>query len=314
MQYAAVLFATSVIVFVMVRLNPADPVAVILGGRQTGPETVANLRREFNLDKGVAEQYVIWLSGVLRGDFGTSFKYRQAVTTLLRARLPVTAGIILLASVISIAISIPAGVVTAVKKNSILDTTVSVVQLVFVACPPFLTSILMIWVITAFAPSYPFIGAFSTFGQFLRRISLPSFALALSMLALTSRIMRAGMVEELGSNYRVTAVAKGLGKWRVVVGHCFKNAVIPMLTVLGIQIGNLIVGSVLVERVFSLAGIGSVFIDGVKSSDYPLVQGVTMMIVFVFMTISTILDILYGIIDPRIRAGALSERGMGSTS
>jgi peptide/nickel transport system permease protein len=303
LQYVIVLFAASVIVFVMVRLSPTDPVAVILGGRQTTPETVANIRREYNLDKSIFEQYRIWISGALRGDLGVSFKYRRAVTSLIKSRLAVTAGIVLLSSLISIVISIPAGILTAVKQHSPLDAGISLIQLFLVACPPFLSSILIIWIITLTAPSFPFIGSFSTFAQFLRRISLPSLALSFSMIALTSRVMKSSMTEQLQANYRIVAISKGLGARTVVSKHCLKNAIIPVITILGTQMGNMIVGSVLVENVFSLAGIGSILIDGVKSSDYPLVQSITMMLVFVYMTISTVLDILYCAIDPRIRVG-----------
>jgi ABC-type dipeptide/oligopeptide/nickel transport system permease component len=122
------------------------------------------------------------------------------------------------------------------------------------------------------------------------------------MIALTSRIMKSSMVEQIQSNYHTAAIAKGLPAWKVALGHCLKNAIIPVITVFGTQFGILIIGSVLVESVFSLAGLGSILIEGIKASDYPLVQGITMLLVFVFMSISTILDILYGIIDPRIRA------------
>jgi peptide/nickel transport system permease protein len=301
LQYVIVLFAASVIVFVMVRLNPADPVAVILGGKQTTPETVANIRASFNLDKPPVSQYGIWVSGIFKGDLGNSFKYRQSVTDLIRERLPVTGGIVILSSLILLLVAIPSGIITAVKQNSWLDTAISVIQLVLVASPPFLTSILMIWIITMVAPSFRFTGSFSNFGEFLQRISLPSVALAFSMIALTSRIMKSSMIEQLQSNYHMTATAKGMPPLKVVIRHCLKNAIIPVITVFGTQFGILIVGSVLVESVFSLAGLGSILMEGIKASDYPLVQGITMLLVFVFMTISTILDILYGIIDPRIR-------------
>jgi peptide/nickel transport system permease protein len=301
LQYVIVLAAASVIIFVMVRLNPADPVAVILGGKQTTPETVANIRASFNLDKSYINQYRIWVLGIFKGNFGTSFKYRQAVSALVHERLPVTGGIVVFSSLILLIIAIPSGIITAVKQNSWLDTAISVFQLVLVASPPFLTSILMIWILTIVAPGFRFTGSFASFGQYLQRILLPSLALAFSMIALTSRIMKSGMVEQMQSNYYTTAVAKGMTSHRVIIGHCLKNAIIPVITVFGTQFGILIVGSVLVENVFTLAGLGSILIEGIKASDYPLVQGITMLLVFVFMTISTVLDILYGFIDPRIR-------------
>ncbi|SBW04126.1 conserved membrane hypothetical protein [uncultured Eubacteriales bacterium] len=301
LQYAIVLAVSSIIIFGMVRLNPADPVAVIVGGKQTTPETVENIRREFYLDKSAPEQYKIWLSGIFKGDLGVSFKYRQPVASLIKERLPVTAGIIILATIISILIAIPTGILTAEKQHSFIDTGISVLQLILVAFPPFLTSILMIWMITLVAPNFSFTGSFTTFGQFLQRISLPAVALSFSMIALTARVMKSSMVEHLQSNYYTVAVSKGLSTRNVVLKHCLKNAIIPVITILGTQIGILIVGAVLVENVFSLAGLGSILIEGIKASDYPLVQGITMLMVFVFMTISTILDVLYGVIDPRIR-------------
>jgi peptide/nickel transport system permease protein len=303
LQYILVLFSASVILFIMVRLNPTDPVATIVGGKRTSPETVANIRASFNLDKPPFIQYFIWAKGVFRGNFGISLKYRQEVSTLIAERLPVTGGIVILSSLILLLIAVPSGMITAVKQNRWPDTLISVAQLFLVASPPFLTSILMIWLLTIIAPGFRFTGSFANFGQFLQRISLPSLALAFSMIAFTSRIMKAGMVEQLGSNYYTAAIAKGLPSSKVALRHCFRNAVIPVVAVFGIQFGALIVGSVLVETVFSLSGLGTVFMEGIRSADYNLVQGITMLLVFVFMTISFLLDIVYGLIDPRIRAG-----------
>lgn len=301
LQYVIVLFCASLIIFGMVRLNKTDPVSVIVGGKQTTEETVANIRKDFNLDKSLPEQYQIWISGIFHGDFGTSFQYRQPVSELIARRLPVTAGIVILATLIAVIIAIPTGILTAVKQNTPMDTAISVIQLVLVASPPFLTSILMIVCVSIVAPGYAFTGSFSNFGEFLSRISLPAVALAFSMIALTSRVMKTSMVEQLQANYRVVATAKGLSNQSIVWKHCLKNALIPVITILGTQIGILMVGSVLVEEVFSLAGLGSILIDGVKAADYPIVQGITILMVFIFLTISTVLDILYMVIDPRIR-------------
>jgi peptide/nickel transport system permease protein len=307
-QYVLVLFSASVILFVMLRLNPTDPVATIVGGKRTSPETVANIRANFNLDKPPVVQYLIWIGGAVRGDLGTSLKYHQAVSTLIAERLPVTGGIVILSSLILLLVAIPSGMVTAVKQNRWPDTLISVAQLFLVASPPFLTSILMIWLLTVIAPGFRFTGSFANFGQFLQRISLPSLALAFSMIALTARIMKAGMVRELDSPYYTAAVAKGLPPSKVALRHCFRNAIIPVVAVFGSQFGALIVGSVLVETVFSLSGLGTIFMEGIRSADYNLVQGITMLLVFVFMTISFLLDIVYGIIDPRIRAGGEKYR------
>lgn len=301
LQYLIVLCAASLIIFFMVRLNKTDPVSVIVGGKQTTPETVANIRREFNLDRSLPEQYGIWVTNFLKGDLGKSFQYRQSVETLIANRSPVTAGLVVMATLISVLISIPTGIFTAVKHNSPADTVINVIELILVACPPFLTSIVMIWIVTTIAPTFSFTGSFKTFGEFIQRLSLPSLALAFSMIALTSRVMKNSMIEELHSDYALVAKAKGLSLSQTISQYCLKNAIIPVLTILGTQIGILITGAVLVENVFSLAGLGSILVEGIKAADYPVVQGITMLLVFVFLTISTVLDILYGIIDPRIR-------------
>ncbi|MDR1413019.1 MAG: ABC transporter permease [Actinomycetes bacterium] len=300
-QYVIVLVATSVIIFTMVRLGPTDPVAVIVGGKQTSPETIAAIRHDFKLDRSPVEQYWIWITGMLHGDFGTSFEYRQPVGFLIKERLPVTAGIVIMSTLISVVIAIPTGVIMAVKQHSLLDTGISLVELILVSSPPFLTSILMIWMITVYAPTFSFTGTSQTFWEFVQRIFLPSLALAFSMIALNANVMKSGMVEQLHSQFYRVAKAKGLTRTKIVIRHCLRNALIPVITLLGIEIGTLLVGSVLVENVFSLAGLGSILINAVQKSDYAMVQGVTMLLVFVFMTISTALDLVYGLIDPRIR-------------
>jgi len=302
LQYIFVLIATSVIIFVLVRLSPTDPVAVILGGKQSSPETVANIRHEFHLDVNPVEQYGIWASGMLRGDFGTSFQYRQPVASLIAQRMPVTLGIVILAMLIGIAVSIPLGIYSAVKRHKWQEGLLSVVFLILVACPPFLTSILMIWFLSVHAPNFAFVGSAATFGAFLQRVSLPALALAFSLIAFFSRVMKSSMTEELQSDYYMAAQARGMSRGAIIWKHCFRNAVIPVITVIGLEVGILFVGSVLVETVFSLQGIGSILVKAVQGADYPIVQGVTMLIVFIFLTISTILDIVYGLIDPRVRA------------
>jgi peptide/nickel transport system permease protein len=303
LQYVLVLVAVSLIIFTLVRLSPTDPVSVILGGKQSSQQTIDNLRHEFNLDRSAPEQYALWASGMVRGDFGKSFKYRQQVSDLIAQRLPVTGGMVALAALIAIAVAVPAGIAMAVKQHKWQDTAISVVQLLLVACPPFLTAIIMIWMLYVYAPGVAFTGSISTFPEFLQRILLPAVALSFVMIALLSRIMKTGMTEQLRADYFIAAKAKGMTGRAVIMKHCFRNAIIPVITALGTMVGILLVESVLVEEVFSLQGLGSTLVEAVSASDYPLVQGITMFMVFVFMTISTILDIVYGVIDPRIRKG-----------
>ena len=303
LQYIFVLFCTSIIIFFLVRMGPTDPVSVILGGKQSTSATVAGIRRQFGLDKPLVTQYIDWITGMFHGDLGMSYEYRQPVSVLLAQRLPTTIGIVLLATVIAVLIAIPAGVFTASHQHSVVATTTSIIELVLVACPPFLTGILMIWFISNQMPGYAFTGSYNGWGEYFQRISLPALAMAFSMIALISRMMERGMIEQLHAGYSVVVQAKGATKNRLIWAHCFRNAIIPVITILGLQIGILLVGSALVETVFSLPGVGTLLIDGVKAGDYGVVQAVTLLLVFVFMSISMLLDLLYGVIDPRIREG-----------
>jgi len=303
LQYVLVLVATSVIIFVLVRMSPTDPVAVILGGKQSSAETIANIRHQFHLDAGPFEQYRIWVTGMLRGDFGMSFQYRQEVSGLIAQRMPVTLGIVAIAMLIGVLASIPIGILMAVKQHRWQDTLPSVVLLILVACPPFLTSMLFIWYLSVHDPTYAFVGSASTAGEMFKRLLLPGLALAFAVIAYFARMMKTAMTDELRADYYIVAKAKGMRSGAIIMKHCFRNAIIPVLTVMGMEVGILLVGSVLVESVFSLQGVGSILVKAVQGADYPLVQGITMLIVFIFMTISTILDIVYGLIDPRVRKG-----------
>ena len=302
-QFIVVLWIVSILIFLMVRVSGTDPVAIILGGKQTSAEAIANLRTKFNLDKPLPVQYGLWISGILRGDFGLDFKYQQPVMDLIAARLPVTLWLVLMSSVIALVIAIPLGVLSAHKKNTWVDSAAQMVSLLSVSCPSFFISILTVALISRVAPQIQFTGGFSTFSQMMGRLLLPAICLALSMIALASRIIRTGMIEQGQSGYVQTARANGLGSARILWKHTFKNAVIPLITVVSIQIGSMLVGAVMVEEIFSLVGIGGLLITAIQSSNYPVVQGITILMVFIFLLITTIVDILYAVIDPRIRTG-----------
>lgn len=301
LQLIVVLFVVSVIIFVMVRLSATDPVAVILGGKQTSPEVIANVRAKFKLDLPPVQQYLSWVSGMLKGDFGVGYKYQQSVSELIASRLPVTLGLVAMGSFLAIIMAIPLGIICALKRNTVIDRTISIALLVLVSCPPFLTSIIMILVVTNFWPGFAVTGTYATFGEYIQRLSLPSIALAFSMIALSARVTRTSMIEQLQAKYTETGIAKGMPSKVVVYKHALKNAIIPVITVASIQIGSMIVGAVLVENVFSLAGLGALLVDAIKASDYPIVQGITMLMVLIFLLISTLVDLLYAAIDPRIR-------------
>ena len=303
LQFVLILLAASVLIFAMSHISQIDPVAVILGGKQTSAETIAALREKFHLNDSLPQQYITWITGMLRGDFGLDFKYQQPVWDLIVGRLPVTLSLTVFSSVLAMIIAIPLGVYSGVKSNTGLDRGASLFSLLTMACPPFFISVLAIYIVSNVAPGISFTGTFHTIGQMIDRLWLPCLCLALGMIALAQRIIRSSMIDEMKSPHIQMAQAKGLPQKTVVWKHAFKNALVPLITVCGIQIGSMLVGSVLVESVFSLAGLGGLLVSAVQTSNYPVTQAITMLMVFIFLLISTVTDILYAVIDPRIRTG-----------
>ena len=301
LQMALIVFLASILIFAMVRVTPSDPIASMTKGKRISQETREALIRQYHLDKSVPEQYVIWITGALRGDLGNSYTKKQPVTDIIAGRLPTTMQIVLMSAILAIALSIPIGIICAVKMNTLIDRLLSTLTLILVASPVFLTAIVLMLVFALNLRWFPSFGAGKSFAENLYYLFLPSLALSLSMVALIARITRSNMIEQLNAPYATTAVAKGIPYRRVVLKHCFKNTVIPVVTVASLQIGTMIVGAVLVENVFALGGIGDVLISAIKASDYPVVQGITLLLVTVFALINLLVDILYAVIDPRIR-------------
>lgn len=296
-QMVLVLAAVSVLIFAMVRLTPSDPVASMTQGRNVSESTRQQLREHYHLDKSGPEQYLIWISGIPRGELGESYQYKQQVGSLIGERIGTTLTLVLLSSVLAILIAIPVGVISAVKMNTWLDKLLSVITLVLVASPVFLTALVLMLVFALKLGWFPAIYQ----GNGLREMILPAIALAMNMIALTSRITRTSMIEQLSSDYIRTATAKGIPRRRVILVYALKNAMIPIITVTSIQTGTMLVGAVLVESVFAMGGLGDLLISGIKSADYPVVQSVTLLLVFIFLCINLLVDILYAVLDPRIR-------------
>ena len=292
-----VLAVVSVLIFAMVRLTPSDPVASMTQGKNVSESTKQQLREHYNLDKSGPEQYLIWISGIPRGELGESYQYKQQVGSLIGERIGTTLTLVLLSGVLAIAMAIPVGILSAVRMNTWLDKLLSVITLVLVASPVFLTALVLMLVFALRLRWFPAIYQ----GNGLREMILPAVALAMNMVALTSRITRTSMIEQLGSDYIRTATAKGIPRRRVILVYALKNAMIPIITVTSIQIGTMLVGAVLVESVFAMGGLGDLLISGIKSADYPVVQSVTLLLVFIFLCVNLLVDILYAVLDPRIR-------------
>ena len=301
LQLIPILLATSILIFCMIRITPSDPVASMTKGKRISEETRQSLEEKYHLDKSLPEQYIIWITNALRGDLGDSFEYKQSVNSLIAGRLPTTLQLVIMSAILALLIAVPVGIISAVKMNQATDRILSVLTLIFVASPVFLTAILLMLVFALNLHLFPTFGSGKSIVENIYYLFLPALALGLNMVALISRITRSNMIEQLNSNYTTTAIAKGIPYHRVVLKHCLKNAIIPVITVASIQIGSMIVGAVLVENVFALGGVGDILIGAIKSSDYPVVQGITLMMVALFLVINLLVDIVYALIDPRIR-------------
>ena len=296
-----VLFLVSILIFGMSHLSPTDPALVMVGGKQTSPEVLENIREKYHLNDPIWTQYYYWISDAIKGDLGESFKLKQSVSGMIADRLPLTIQLVLMSTFFTLIIAIPLGIIAAVKKNTWVDYVSSLFALSGVSSPVFFTGVLMVLLFSYKLDILPAFGSGDTVLENFKFLLLPSLALGVNMIALSSRITRSGMIDVLSTNYIQTAVAKGIPKRVVILKHGLKNALIPLLTVTGLQLGFLIVGTVLVEYTFGLGGIGSLIVNGVQTSDYPVVQGTTLFLVTVFLLINLIIDVLYAVIDPRIR-------------
>lgn len=301
--FVLTLFLVSLLIFFLERMSNIDPVAVILGGKRASEDTIAALREKFGLNIPVWQQYFKWIAGLFKGDLGLDFKYQQPVWSLITPRLGVTLPLILMSSLITVAISVPVGVVCAVKRNSAADTALSAFCLAAVSCPGFFISMIAIAVISKVAPSVSFTGSFSGFSGMMQRLWLPALCLSLGMLALGARVIRSKMIDELDSDYVLFARAGGVPERKVVFSKALKSCIIPYASVMSIQIGSLLVGAVTVEEVFSLQGVGSLLISSIQGSNYPVTQAITMITVFFFLLLTTAVDIIISIIDPRVAKG-----------
>ena len=303
-----ILLVVSVLIFFLIRLTPSDPIGSITTGRRISDETRAALTAQYNLDKSLPHQYYIWISNALKGNLGDSFRHRQPVGVLLAARLPTTIQLVVMSAVLAILLAIPAGIISAVKRDTVIDRIISTFMIFSVSSPVFLNAILLMLIFVFKLMWFPAFGTGRNFTENLYYMFLPALALSLNMVALIGRIIRDRMIGELKSNYALALTAKGTPYRRIVMTHCLKNTLIPVITVGGVQIGAMVVGAVLVENVFALGGIGALLIEGIQASDYPVVQSIMLFLVGLFLVLNLIVDIIYFIIDPRIRASGNTGR------
>jgi len=302
-QTVFVLILVSFIAFSLLHITPGDPVLTMLGTEAT-QDQIDTLRHELWLDRTLIVQYLHWFTNVLQGDFGKSIIYRESVAALIATRLPVTFHLGLIALILSTLISIPAGVISAVRRGSLLDQFITVSANIGMAVPLFWLGILGIYLFALKLGWLPVQGYTSPFDNFwlnTKQVIMPAICLAVMPLASLARQSRSSMLEVIRQDYIRTARSKGLKERAVITGHALKNAIIPVVTLLGIQLRNLVGGSVLVETVFNIPGMGSFMVRAVFNKDFLIVQGCIMVIALVVALANLAVDISYGYFDPRIR-------------
>jgi len=286
----------SFMTFAIMRLLPGDPALAALGGQAASPEAVDELRNELGLDKPFYVQYVDFLAGAVQGDFGRSLRTGTRVTEEIRTTLPATAKLAASGLAVAVLIGVPLGVVAALKRNTVVDWFAVLLSTLGISVPTFWLGLALI---SLFSFRWGLLPAGG--GEGWRTLVLPAVTLGTGGAAIIARMTRSSLVEVLRQDYILTARAKGLGD-RIVVGrHALRNALIPVLTTVGLQVGALLSGAVLVETVFSRPGIGRLLLQGVQSRDFPLVQGLIFLIATVYVVVNTLVDVLYAWLDPRIR-------------
>jgi len=297
-----VLFILSLGIFLMLHLTPGDPVQIMLG-QDADPSSIAALRAELGLDEPLPIQYVRWVGNVVRGDLGRSVRTNQPVLEAIVTRLPVTIELSVLALVLSLAIGLPAGTLAAVRRNSSLDVASTGLALVGVSLPSFFLGILLIVVFAVWLRWVPPSGYTPVIVDplmNLKQMFMPALALGAALAGIVARITRSSLLDVLGTDYMRTARAKGLSEQSSVVSHGLQNAMLPVVTVVGLQVGALLGGAILIEYIFALPGVGRLVVDSIFARDFPIVQGVVLFLALVRVISNLVADVLYARLDPRI--------------
>ncbi len=305
LQALPTLFLSSVLVFLIIRLVPGDPARVLIG-LDASQEEVAAVRRSLGLDQPLPVQYVRWLGRVVRGDFGESLINRFPVRELVLAKLPATIELALAAFLVSLVVSVPLGIFAAVRAGRWPDYLLSFFTAIYLGTPNFWVGILYILLFSVTLSILPPSGRVPFTADplgALPHLVMPVLTLALPVAMVQTRFIRAAFLEVLGQDYIRTARAKGLGERVVLLRHGLRNALIPVVTILGIQFGHLLGGAVIVESLFAWPGVGRMLVDSITNRDYAITQAGLLYLVSIFLLVNFVVDLLYGVIDPRIRLG-----------
>ncbi len=302
-QVLPTIILVSIIVFCLQQLMPGDP-ALVLAGEERDPAVIAQIRAELWLDRSLPVQYIHWIGNVVQGNLGYSWRIREPVMQLVAEKLPVTAQLSVMAFIIAVAIGVPLGVVSAVKKNSLLDYVANGFGLAGLSVPTFWLGIMLILLISVdlgWLPPSGYVPLTEDWRQSLATTIMPAFVLGNAITAVFMRHTRSAMLTALEQDYVRTARAKGLIEFVVVIRHALRNALVPVVTLGALELGGLLSGAVLTEQVFSIPGFGKLIVDAVFNRDYPVVQGVVLVTAFVYIVLNLLADVLYVLINPRLR-------------
>jgi peptide/nickel transport system permease protein len=293
----------SMLIFGLQQLLPGDP-ALIMAGEERDPKVLAEIRQQYRLDRPIPEQYFYWMKGVLSGNLGESMRLKASVGSLVSQKLPVTLQLAGMAFLIAIGIGIPAGIVSAVKKETAWDYGANLFSLWGLSTPNFWLGILMIFLFSVtlgWLPASGYVRPGENWEESLATTIMPAFVLGNALAAVLMRHTRSAMLQAMGTDYVRTARAKGLAEGRVVLKHALRNAMTPVITLLALEFGTLLSGAVLTEQIFSIPGFGKLIVDSVFNRDYAVVQGVVLVTSTIYISLNLLADIAYMLVNPRLR-------------
>ncbi len=304
------LLVASLVIFVAVEVVPGDPASFMLG-INAQPETIAALREQLGLNVSLWERYFTWLTGMLQGDFGTSYTYRTPVAEMIQDRMVISLPLAVYALVLSTLIAFPAGILAATKRGSATDTSVMGVTQLGIAIPNFWFAMLMVvvfainlrWFSAGGFPRGGWGDSFADYMAAMKALTLPAIALALPQASILARVMRSSLLDTLTEDYIRTARAKGLSKRQTLWRHALRNALIPVLTIIGLQFAFLLAGGIIIEKIFFLPGLGQLIFQAITQRDLIVVESVVMLLVFAVIIVNFTVDLAYGLADPRLRSG-----------
>ncbi|WP_408071636.1 ABC transporter permease [Butyrivibrio sp. JL13D10] len=296
------LFVVSLCVFLAFSLIPGDPVTKMFGTEAT-PQLIAQYREKMGLNDPILVRYFRWFTAFLKGDMGTSYDYKMPVANMLTEKIPITLTLAVMSFVIMILVSIPLGIYTAKHENGIIDHIISVINQVIMAIPPFFSGILLTFffgvILKIFTPG-GFVSYTKNVNEFLKYLILPAFAIALPKAAMATKLLRGSVIDEAGKDYTRTAYSRGNTTNAVLYLHVLKNAMIPVITFMGMALADMVAGSIVIEQVFGIPGISRILLSSINNRDYPVVEAIIMGVAIMVLVINLLVDIIYRIIDPRI--------------